>query len=59
MTIPNPGTDEAIEQGCTCPPLDPAMGVPYTSGCEFLSNPDCPLHDTRSSITPPDAETQQ
>lgn len=46
---PNPGSDEAVAQGCTCPVIDNARG----SGCG-RTNPDgspmfwmsgaCPLH---------------
>jgi hypothetical protein len=47
--IPNPGSDEAIKKGCTCPVLDNGYG----SGCGwkgedgealFWITQGCPLH---------------
>ena len=47
--IPNPGSDEALKLGCTCPVLDNGHG----RGCgwkdikgnpTFWTNADCPLH---------------
>jgi hypothetical protein len=47
----NPGSDEAIEQGCTCPVLDNAHGRGYLGGMRspegnplFVMSADCPLH---------------
>ena len=49
MKRPNPGSDEAIKQGCTCPVLDNGHGV----GCgiedadglpAFWVTANCPLH---------------
>jgi hypothetical protein len=43
---PNPGSDEAIEQGCTCPVLDNGHGdqtLGDTRGFWITSG--CPLHD--------------
>jgi len=46
--MPNPGSDEAIAQGCTCPVLDNAhgRGAWGSSGEDavFWMNADCPLH---------------
>lgn len=44
-TRPNPGSDEARRQGCTCPVLDNAHGQGYY-GVEgqFVMVEDCPLH---------------
>ena len=48
---PNPGSDEAIKQGCKCPVLDNAHG----RGCDwgegiFWINELCPIHvDSRDS----------
>lgn len=46
--IPNPGSDEAVEQGCTCPVLDNnhGEGIPYGKSKEqcFWVNEECPLH---------------
>lgn len=43
---PNPGSDEAIDQGCTCPVLDNAHGEGYmgVSG-RFMISADCPIHN--------------
>jgi hypothetical protein len=42
---PNPGSDEAIDAGCTCPVLDNAHGKGY-KGIEgrFVYNLECPIH---------------
>lgn len=46
-----PGSDEAIEQGCTCPVMDNAHGkgfsLPHgdgTTSTNFWVSADCPLH---------------
>jgi len=41
----NPGSDEAIDNGCTCPVLDNGHGRGYM-GVEgkFVISFDCPLH---------------
>lgn len=48
---PNPGSDEAIKQGCCCPKLDNAMGRGAwgTEGDEaiFWVNANCPLHGNK------------
>jgi len=52
MKKPNPGSDEAIKQGCVCPVLDNAHGRgwmggvkdPDTGGVVFVYRVDCPLH---------------
>lgn len=44
---PNPGSDEAIEQGCVCPVLDNHHGRGWDVGDGkqlFVTNADCPLH---------------
>jgi hypothetical protein len=35
--VPNPGSDEAIDQGCSCPVLDNSHGktVPFPAGQRF------------------------
>lgn len=50
-SIPNPGSGEAIEQGCLCPVLDNAHGLGYMGGAKsssgeplFVMNMECPLH---------------
>lgn len=42
---PNPGSDEAIEQGCLCPVLDNGHGKGwYGKPDVFVMSEDCPLH---------------
>lgn len=42
---PNPGSDEAIMMGCTCPVMDNNHGKwPHWSG-GFLIYAGCPVHD--------------
>lgn len=43
--IPNPGTDEALQQGCTCPVLDNSHGRGYM-GQEgvFVYSVGCTVH---------------
>ena len=50
MDKPNPGSKEAIEQGCTCPVMDNyhGEGSGYTDkeGYPlFYYSEDCPIHD--------------
>jgi hypothetical protein len=40
--VPNPGSPEAIELGCTCPVLDNGHGQ-RVDGL-FWMNMDCPIH---------------
>jgi len=42
----NPGSDEAIKHGCTCPVMDNrhGEGVPSSVGALFWMNKDCPIH---------------
>lgn len=46
--IPNPGSNEAVDLGCTCPIMDNHYGAGYANrnGLEavFVINADCPLH---------------
>lgn len=41
-----PGSDKAIEAGCTCPVLDNHHGIGAYDGKErqFWINGDCPIH---------------
>lgn len=39
----NPGSEEALKQGCTCPVLDNAHGKGGLRG--FYISGDCPLHN--------------
>lgn len=43
---PNPGSDEALDQGCRCPVLDNSHG---RGPGPFWINGDCPLHGTPST----------
>lgn len=45
-TIPNPGSDEAIEQGCICPVLDNNHGQGADGGYWWITR-DCPLHGAK------------
>lgn len=42
--LPNPGSDEALNQGCTCPVLDNDHGRGYYGGYGFVIVASCPLH---------------
>jgi hypothetical protein len=47
MTNPNPGSDEALQCGCTCPVLDNhyGHGVPDgNGGVNFWYVAGCPVH---------------
>ena len=46
MSKPNPGTQEAIDKGCTCPVLDNEYGRGYmgVSGM-FVYTGGCPVHE--------------
>jgi hypothetical protein len=41
---PDPGSDKAINQGCSCPILDNRHGQGYLGTDEFVIGLDCPLH---------------
>lgn len=46
---PNPGSDEAVQQGCVCPRMDNAYGRGYIEAkdgkpAQFIYTQDCPLH---------------
>lgn len=42
---PNPGSDEALGQGCTCPVLDNGHGRHWDMAfAGWVYNMDCPLH---------------
>ena len=45
-TIPNPGGDEANEQGCICPVLDNNHGQGADGGYWWITR-DCPLHGAK------------
>ena len=45
---PNPGSDAAVEAGCTCPVMDNGHGVgAYGVPGQFWINAGCPLHAAR------------
>ncbi|MCP3686208.1 MAG: hypothetical protein GY861_26475 [bacterium] len=45
-TTPNPGTQEAIDQGCTCPVMDNhhGAGIPMGGETVFWHTKGCPIH---------------
>jgi len=47
---PAPGSDEAVNRGCTCPVIDNARGVGYLGvPGVFVYTKGCPLHDDTDS----------
>jgi len=42
----NPGSDDAVRNGCTCPVLDNGRGrgIPGPNGPQFWIAWDCPVH---------------
>lgn len=46
--VPNPGSDAAINLGCSCPVLDNAHGKGYFGGTGFIISEGCIIHDTHS-----------
>ena len=44
--VPNPGSEEAIKQGCLCPAIDNhyGRGVPIKCEYPFWVDQKCPLH---------------
>jgi hypothetical protein len=54
MTIPNPGSDEALDAGCTCPVIDNNGGRGYYGRPDvFVYNLSCPIHGV-IKVTPVD-----
>ena len=47
--VPNPGSDEAIKLGCTCPVLDNeyGKGFPIDGQTCFWYTSDCPVHSSK------------
>ena len=45
-TVPNPGSDEAVEQGCICPRIDNGhgKGIMIKGKRDFWVVVGCPLH---------------
>lgn len=48
--IPNPGSDEAIKMGCTCPVLDNAHGNGARGDPNFWISEDCPIHGKYTNV---------
>lgn len=48
VEVPNPGSDEALDKGCTCPVLDNGHGRGRDG--HFIMMADCPLHGVRSCL---------
>lgn len=47
MSQPNPGSDDAVAKGCTCPVLDNGRGrgaYQIDGKWVFWTNAQCPLH---------------
>lgn len=42
---PNPGSDEALDKGCTCPVLDNNHGKGWMGTDQYVVSFDCPLHN--------------
>lgn len=53
---PNPGSEEAREQGCVCPVLDNAHGRRPEGWTWWYINMDCSLHASESTV---EGESQQ
>lgn len=51
MNTPNPGSDEAVKQGCTCPVIDNGHGNPELGETRgFYYTVGCPLHDEHPTL---------
>ena len=48
--LPNPGSDEALAMGCSCPVLDNAYGRGSVLSRGFVINMECPLHGPKEEI---------
>jgi hypothetical protein len=44
--VPNPGSDEAVAKGCTCPVWDNTRGrgIATSTGLAFWISDKCPVH---------------
>lgn len=62
MTKPNPGSSEAVEQGCSCPVMDNhhGKGIPVPDNGEikraFWINAECSMHGDQSLVKLIDTE---
>lgn len=43
--VSNPGSDEALDAGCTCPVVDNNHGRGSYKGDGFIITMGCPVHD--------------
>lgn len=64
--IPNPGSDEAVLDGCSCPILDNARGQgartldkDWDTGGQFWIRDGCPLHTSTQSDLARDSEERR
>lgn len=50
-TTPNPGSQAAIDKGCTCPVIDNHYGRGFTLNGEtvFWINENCPIHGAKGA----------
>jgi hypothetical protein len=60
MNTPNPGSAEALEQGCQCPVMDNGRGRGYLGGVKdengetvFVIVVGCPLHSPQKDAACP------
>jgi hypothetical protein len=53
MSIPNPGSDQAVKLGCTCPRIDNCRGkgIMIEGVVQFWVSENCSLHGTRRTST--------
>ena len=56
MKKANPGSDEAVIKGCTCPVIDNSHGrgayLTENGQAMFWNSDDCPIHGTKDEIEP-------
>jgi len=58
--VPNPGSDGALEEGCTCPVLDNCSGKGHLGiGGMFLRSSNCPAHSWDYDDMKNEPETNQ
>lgn len=46
---PNPGSKEALAQGCKCPHIDNHYGKGFGDPRKFWINGDCPMHGEKKA----------
>ena len=58
--VPSPGSDEAIEQGCTCPVMDNGHGRGYLGlPGRFVYVAGCPVHAPAKAPLPVEGRTSR